>query len=28
LCEQEPIFCDVIIKRFQELTGKQVEYVN
>lgn len=28
LCEQEPVFCDVIIKRFQELTGKQVEYVN
>lgn len=28
LCEQEPIFCDVIIKRFQELTGKAVEYVN
>ncbi len=27
LCELEPIFCDVIIKRFQELTGKEAEYV-
>jgi DNA modification methylase len=23
LCELDPIFCDVIIKRFQELTGKE-----
>lgn len=28
LCEIEPIFCDVIIKRFKELTGKEAEYVN
>jgi len=27
LCEIEPIFCDVIIKRFKELTGKEAEYV-
>lgn len=27
LCEIEPIFCDVIIKRFKELTGKVAEYV-
>lgn len=27
LCEIEPIFCDVIIKRYKELTGKEVEYV-
>lgn len=26
--EQEPIFVDVIIKRFQELTGKEVQHVN
>lgn len=24
LCELDPVFCDVIIKRFQELTGKEV----
>lgn len=27
LCEIEPIFCDVIINRFKELTGKEPEYV-
>jgi len=27
LCELEPIFCDVIIKRYQELTRKEAEYV-
>lgn len=27
LCELEPIFCDVIVKRYQELTGKEAEYV-
>lgn len=26
LCEIEPIFCDVIINRFKELTGKEPEY--
>lgn len=28
LCEIEPIFCDVIIKRFQELTGKEAVKIN
>lgn len=28
LCEIDPIFCDVIIKRFKELTGKEVRRVN
>jgi len=27
LCETEPVFCDVIINRFKELTGKEAEYV-
>jgi len=27
LCELEPIFCDVIINRYKELTGKEAEYV-
>ncbi len=27
LCEIEPIFCDVIASRYQELTGKEAEYV-
>lgn len=27
ICEIEPIFCDVIINRFKELTGKEPEYV-
>ena len=26
--EIEPIFCDLIISRYQKLTGKEVEYVN
>jgi len=26
--EYEPIFCDLIISRYQKLTGKEVEYVN
>lgn len=28
LCELEPIFCDVIIKRFKELTGKEAVKLN
>jgi DNA modification methylase len=28
LCEIEPIFCDVIIKRFKELTGKEAIKIN
>ncbi len=28
LCEIEPVFCDVIIKRFQELTGKEAVKIN
>lgn len=28
LCEIEPIFCDVIIKRFKELTGKEAIKLN
>lgn len=27
LCEIEPIFCDVIVRRYRELTGKEPEYV-
>ncbi len=28
LSEIDPIFCDVIIKRYQQLTGKEVQYVS
>jgi len=28
MVECEPIFCDLIISRYQKLTGKEVEYVN
>lgn len=28
LSEIDPVFCDVIVKRYQQLTGKEVEYVN
>lgn len=28
LSEIDPIFCDVIVKRYQQLTGKEAEYVN
>lgn len=27
-CEIEPIFCDLIIKRYKNLTGKEAEYVS
>lgn len=27
LCEQEPIFCDVIIKRYEELTGNKAKLI-
>lgn len=28
MVEYEPIFCDLIISRYQKLTGKEVQYVN
>jgi DNA modification methylase len=28
LCEIDPIFCDVIVTRYQQLTGKEAQYVN
>lgn len=28
LCEQEPIFCDVIVKRYEELTGNKAIILN
>ncbi len=28
LCEIDPIFCDVIVARYQQLTGKEAKYVN
>jgi len=28
LCEIEPVFCDVIIKRFESLTGKEAVKIN
>ncbi len=28
LCEQEPIFCDVIVKRYEKLTGKKAEIIS
>lgn len=28
LCEQEPIFCDVIIKRYEKLTGQKAEIIS
>jgi DNA modification methylase len=28
MCEIEPKFCDLIVSRYKQLTGKEVEYVN
>lgn len=28
LCEQEPIFCDVIVKRYEKLTGKKAKIIS
>lgn len=28
MCEIEPVFCDVIVERYRQLTGKEVVYVN
>lgn len=28
LCEQEPIFCDVIVKRYEKLTGNKAEIIS
>jgi DNA modification methylase len=28
LCEIDPVFCDVIVERYKQLTGKGVKYVN
>lgn len=28
LCEIDPVFCDVIVARYQQLTGKEAMYVN
>jgi len=28
MCEKEPLFCDLIVERYKQLTGKEPKYVN
>lgn len=28
MCEKEPVFCDLIVERYRQLTGKEPKYVN